>query len=187
MAVAAVVLGTSSLGSAVVQFLFAAIVGVTLGLVTGYLYPWLQRRLDNPSVEVTITLLLPFAAYLPADHLGASGVLAVVAAGIYAGQREPEIRSAGTRLRAGSVWDTLVFVLGSLIFILLGLQLPIILDGVSRGPALLLARDAAIVTVALVRIVWTVGVTGVLSILRRTTRLSAWDLPEILERPDGFP
>jgi NhaP-type Na+/H+ or K+/H+ antiporter len=156
MAIAAVVAGTFSLGSAVVEFLFAAIVGVALGLLTAYLYVWIQRRLNNPSVEVVIILLLPFAAYIPADHIGASGVLAVVAAGLYAGQRDAEIRSAVTRLQAVATWDTLVFVLNGLIFILLGLQLPTILDGVAGRPASLLARDAAIVivTVVLVRIVW---------------------------------
>jgi len=162
VAIAAVVAGTFSLGSAVVEFLFAAIVGVALGLLTACLYIWIQRRLNNPSVEVLITLLLPFVAYIPVDHIGASGVLAVVAAGLYAGQRDAEIRSAVTRLQAVATWDTLVFVSNGLIFILLGLQLPTILDGVAGRPATLLVRDAAIVivTVVLVRFVWMVGVTA---------------------------
>ncbi len=165
MAIAAVVAGTFSLRSAGGEFLFAAIAGVAFGLVTAYIYVWIQRRLDNPSVEVTLTLLLPFAAYIPADYLGASGVFAVVAAGLYAGQREPEIRSAETRLQAVAVWDTLVFILNGLIFILLGLQFRSILDGVAGRPPGLLARDAAfiILTVVLVRIVWMVGITGLLS------------------------
>jgi CPA1 family monovalent cation:H+ antiporter len=179
MAIAAVVTGTFSFRSAVIEFLFAAIVGVALGLLTAYLYVWIQRRLNNPSVEVVITLLLPFAAYLPADHLGASGVLAVVAAGLYAGQREAEIRSSVTRLQAAATWNTLVFVLNGLIFILLGLQLRTILDGVAGRPASLLARDAAIVivTVVLARIVWMVGVTGLLSMLRRAARFPGEPLP----------
>lgn len=179
MAIAAVVAGTFSLGSAVVEFLFAAVVGVVLGLVTAYLYEWVQRRLGHPAVEVVITLLLPFVAYIPADHLGASGVLAVVAAGLYAGQRDAEIRSAVTRLQAVATWDTLVFVLNGLIFILLGLQLRTILEGVAGRPVSLLARDAAIVvvTVVLVRIVWMVGATGLLALLRRTARFPVKPLP----------
>ncbi len=179
MAIAAVVAGTFSMRSAVVEFLFAAIVGVALGLLTAYLYVWVQRRLKNPSVEVVITLLLPFAAYIPADHLGASGMLAVVAAGIYAGQRDAETGSAVTRLQAAATWDTLVFVLNGLIFILLGLQLRTVLDGVAGRPASLLARDAAIVivTVVLVRIVWMMGVTGLRSMLRRAARFPVEPLP----------
>jgi Na+/H+ antiporter len=173
MAVAAVVTGTFSLGSAVVEFLFAAVAGIALGLATAYLYTWFQRHLHNPSVEVTITLLLPFVAYIPANYIGASGVLAVVAAGLYAGEREPAIRSAGTRLQARAVWDTLVFVLNGLIFILLGLQLPIVLDGVSHHPAWLLVQDAAIViaTVVLIRIFWTVGFMRLLSVLQKAAQL----------------
>lgn len=173
LAVAAVVAGVFSLGSAVAQFAFATVAGVAIGLAVGRLYAWLQRRLDSPSVEVTITLLLPFVAYIPADRVGASGVLAVVAAGLYAGHRDPEIRSAETRLQALAFWDTLVFVLNGLIFILLGLQLPIVVGGVAHQPVAVLARDAAIVTLAvvLVRVLWTVGVTNLLWVLRRATGL----------------
>ena len=106
-------------------------------------------------------------------------MFAVAAAGLYAGQREPEIRSAETHLQAVAVWDTLVFVLNGLIFILLGLQFRSILAGLARGPAWLLARDAAIIilTVVLVRIVWMVGITGLLSLLRRAARIPVEPLP----------
>ena len=179
VAVAAVVAGTFSMRSAISEFIFAAIAGVALGLATGYLYVWLQRRLDHPSVEVTITLLLPFIAYIPANRLGASGVLAVVTAGIYAGWHEPEIRSADTRLQATAVWDTIVFVLNGLIFILLGLQLRTVFEGVASRPPLPLAGDVAVVlaTVTLVRILWTLGFTSLLALLRRAAPFPVKTVP----------
>ena len=85
---------------------------------------WLQRRLDDPPVQVTISLLTPFAAYLPAEQLGLSGVLAVVTSGLYIGWRSPLMITARTRLEAFAFWRMVVFLLNGIIFILIGLQLP---------------------------------------------------------------
>ena len=84
-AVAAMVTGQFSLGEASLRFLFVGLGGVGLGLLVGLVMRWVQGRLDDPPVQITISLLTPFAAYLLAERLHVSGVLAVVAAGMYLG------------------------------------------------------------------------------------------------------
>jgi len=156
VAVAATVGGSFSLGGTALQFPLAAAGGVAVGVTVALLAEWVQRHLHNPPVEITLTLVVPFAAYIPADHLGASGVLAVVAAGILLGRHEVEIRSTRTRLETDAFWNTLVFLLNGLIFCLLGLQLHSILTTVSDRPALQLIGYAAatIAVVVLVRLAW---------------------------------
>ncbi len=95
----------------------------------GWLASQAQRRLDDPPVQITISLLTPFAAYLPAEQLGVSGVLSVVTTGLYLGWRAPDIINSRVRLQAGPVWEMIVFLLNGLVFILIGLQLPAVLKG----------------------------------------------------------
>lgn len=155
-AVAAVMSGTFSLAQASVQFLIAAIGGTVFGLLIGWTAAKIQVRLDDPPVQVTISLLTPFAAYLPADRLGLSGVLAVVTAGLYLGWRSPEIVNARMRLQAFPVWGMVMFLLNGLIFILIGLQLPEAVSRLSGYSTWQLASYAALVSgaVILVRLIW---------------------------------
>src|SRR5437762_1209549 len=124
---AAVLTGSFSAGHAAGQFLVVAIGGIGFGLAIGVATAWIQKRIDDAPIEITISLLTPFAAYLPAEQLGVSGVLAVVAAGLYHGWRIPEITSSRTRLQAGPAWEMIEFLLNGFIFILIGLQLPEVL------------------------------------------------------------
>jgi CPA1 family monovalent cation:H+ antiporter len=110
---------------------------------------------------ITLTVLTPFAAYLPAQALGVSGVLATAAAGLYGGETAERVFAANTRLQAYAVWGMLIFVLNGLLFILVGLQLPRVVQGLhGQAPGSLLA-DVAVVslTVILVRLAW-VFLTG---------------------------
>ena len=95
--------------------------------VGGWLASQLQRRLDDPHVQITISLLTPFAAYTPAECLHVSGVLAVVASGLFLGWRAPRILTSRTRLNLYVFWEMMVFLLNGLAFVLIGLQLPRIL------------------------------------------------------------
>ncbi len=88
-AVVALMTGSFSLGNAALRFVWAAIGGVVFGLLVGFVIRWVQRHLDDPPVQITISLLTPFLAYLPAERLHASGVLATVAAGVYLGWHSP--------------------------------------------------------------------------------------------------
>lgn len=155
-AVAAVVTGTFSLALAGLEFVLVSVGGVLVGAIIGWLASQIQRHLDDPPVQTTLSLLTPFAAYLTADHLGVSGVLSVVTAGLYLGWRSPEIINSRTRFQLFPVWEMVVFFLNGLIFILIGLQLPQILENLSGHSLLKLCWHAALLNLALifVRIVW---------------------------------
>lgn len=101
--------------------------GVLIGLVTGYCVNWVQRRISDSSVEVTISLITPFVAYLSAEAAQCSGVLATLACGMYLA-RSTDVYSLRARIEGSAVWNTLDFVLNGLVFLLLGLQLPHILS-----------------------------------------------------------
>ena len=88
---------------------------------------WIQKHLDDPPVQITLSLLTPFAAYLTAERLHISGVLATVTAGIYLGWHAPLILTARYRLQSFAFWQMLVFLLNGFVFIAIGLQLPGIL------------------------------------------------------------
>lgn len=155
-AIAAVVTGSAAWGMVSLQFLLVGLGGIGVGLIVGFLTAWLQRRIEDAPIEITIALLTPFAAYLPAERLGLSGVLAVVTTGLYHGWRIPEISSSRTRLQAGPVWDMLEFLLNGFIFLLIGLQLPAVVHALAGHSKLQLAWYAAAVSLAviLVRILW---------------------------------
>ena len=155
-AVAAAVTGSFSLAHASGQFFIVGIGGILLGLIIGFLTVWIQKRIDDPPIEITISLITPFAAYLPAEQLGVSGVLAVVTTGLYHGWRIPEFTSSRTRLQAGPVWQMIEFVLNGFIFLLIGLQLPEVLRHLSGRPIAQLVGYAAAISLAviLIRILW---------------------------------
>jgi len=105
--------------------------GVAIGLIVGFLVAFVRRRIDNPPVEVTIALITGYLAFIPANAAQASGVLAVVTAGIYLGWRTPELTSFQTRLSGSAVWEIFTFVINAVLFALIGLQLPSILDALT--------------------------------------------------------
>ena len=154
-AVAAMMTGQFSLGGAGLRFLLVGLGGVGLGLLVGLIMRWVQGRLDDPPVQITISLLTPFAAYLLAERLEVSGVLAVVAAGIYLGWHSTAL-SARTRLQVQAFWEMAAFFLNGFIFIMIGLQLPDILQKLHREPLSRLTTYAFLIsaTVVLVRIAW---------------------------------
>jgi Na+/H+ antiporter len=146
-----------SLWGAGLEFVLGAAGGVLVGVAVGWVISEIRRLLDDVPVEITISLLSGYAGYLPAEALGASGVLAAVTVGIVVGWRAPEISTASMRLQGYAVWETLVFLINALLFVLIGLQLPLILDALSgASPTTLLAQAAAVsLAVILARIAWT--------------------------------
>lgn len=154
VAVAAVVGGSFSLAHAAGEFAVAAIGGVGVGLVVGSALHWVRLRLDQPPLENTLELLVPFGAYYVAEHIHASGVLAVITAGLYLGHRAPEGTYA-TRLLATSIWKVITFVLESVVFALIGLQLR---DILAEQPypvgQLALYATVVVATVIVSRFVW---------------------------------
>src|SRR5882757_276977 len=158
-AVAAVVTGSFSLAVASVQFFIVGIGGILVGLGVGWLAVWFHKRVDDAPIEITVSLLTPFVAYLSAERLGVSGVLAVVTAGLSLGWRMPELISYRTRLQGGPVWAIVEFLLNGFVFILIGLQLPEILHRIhehSEYTVRALTGYALVISVALIliRILW---------------------------------
>jgi CPA1 family monovalent cation:H+ antiporter len=155
-AVVAVVTGTFSFAMASLEFVLVSVGGILVGAAIAWLVSFVQGRLDDPPVQTTLSLLTPFAAYLAAAQVGASGVLAVVTTGLYLGWRTPEIIHSRTRFQVVPVWEIVVFVLNGLIFILIGLQLPSILENLSGRPLSKILWQAALLNVALifVRCAW---------------------------------
>jgi len=146
---------TLSLLGAAGSFLAISAGGVAVGLVLGVAIHIARMRLRDPLAESALSLVAPFAAYLAAESLHVSGILAVVVAGLYLGHHGGQAHFA-TRLQDGAVWRVATFVLGSVAFALIGLQLrPIIRELAGRDPGRL-AGEAAIVLGAVVvaRIVW---------------------------------
>lgn len=133
-AVAAVLSGTFIWWKATFNFAFVALGGIVVGYVLGYLFTVLQKRLlNNATVETVMTLQLPFVAYLVAEKAEVSGVLAAVTVGLYVSWRAHEIFSFRTRMQMNNFWETLIFLLNGLVFILIGLQLPQIISAVGAS------------------------------------------------------
>jgi len=155
-AVAAAVGGTFSLVDAALEFVVASIGGVAIGLAVGWLIAEVRRRLDDPPVEITVSLLTGYAAYVSAEQLELSGVLAAVTAGLYIGWLSPEISAARMRIQGFAAWDVLVFLLNATLFLLIGLQLNTILDGLSGySPGALIAYAILVSgTVIGMRLLW---------------------------------
>jgi Na+/H+ antiporter len=170
IAVAAVVTGAFSPGRAALQLLVTGAGGAAVGLGVGWLIGQVRRRAPKfPIVQNTISLLTPFLAYIPADWMGLSGVLAVVAVGLYLGRQGPRIISAATRVQAESTWSMIQFLLESFIFMLIGLELPDVLRALrSHTPAELAGYGAVVALAAIVvRLIYTFAAVWVLRIARR--------------------
>ena len=148
--------GSFVLSEVLAGFAITALGGIAIGVIVGRLGGEILRRLDDPPVEVVVSLVLPFAAYLPADRAGLSGVLAAVAAGLMIGSRLGKILSPNSRVLWLSTWKMVGFVLNGFVFVLIGLELPTILAGLAgRSPLLILGLVLLVSAVVVVgRILW---------------------------------
>ena len=170
-AIAAAVTGSFSARTASLHFFAVAAGGIVMGLIIAWLASRLQRLLDDVPVQITISLLTPFAAYLPAERLHVSGVLAVVTAGLYLGWRVPQIITSRMRINAQAFWEMVEFLLNGLVFVMIGLQLRGILDRLSGESFSRLFSHGAILsaTVIAVRLLW-VFPANYLPVFRRSRR-----------------
>ena len=179
-AVAATLTGVFSITDASVQFVLVAFGGLAIGVALSYLLGRLRawmiaRGWEDPAPHVLLLLLLPFAAYVAAEHLGLSGILSAVAAGMMQSRLDLLPRQTSTRLLNRSVWALLEFTFNGLIFLLLGLQLPDILNaalGEHEAPwqfgLVALGMVVAIYAILmLLRFVWVYGYWRVSGAMRR--------------------
>src|SRR6478736_4788362 len=142
---------------AAVNFFYVAIGGILIGVAIGYIFYWIHRITpDNATTDTTFTLVAPYTAYLVAEYFETSGVLSVVMCGLLLSWTSSEVFNHQTRIQANAVWDTLIFLLNGLIFILIGLQLPVILENIKETSYLILVGYGAVVSLAaiLIRIIW---------------------------------
>ena len=143
------------------KFLFAVVAGVAIGIAVGWFGCRMLRFTETPVIENTMLLILPFAAYLPADKLRASGVLAVVATGLYFGRFGSGELTPAARLQQREIWNLIVFLLTGVSFLLVGLELRPILDSLvnRESGSLALEASAVVGVVIVIRLLWIAGVT----------------------------
>jgi CPA1 family monovalent cation:H+ antiporter len=157
---------------AVARFAFVGAGSVVLGLVVAFPVAWLWRRLFDPPVEIALSLLIPYLAYLPAEQLDLSGVIAVVTAGLYLGRQSPRILASDARVLGFGVWQILTFLLNGFAFLLIGLSMPVVIAGLGLYSSGQLVGLAVVVSSAVVlsRFVWVYPATYLPRILVRSIR-----------------
>ncbi|HVS47136.1 MAG TPA: Na+/H+ antiporter [Verrucomicrobiae bacterium] len=174
-AIAAVLSGAFSLTNAALAFVLVSIGGIAVGIVVALAFEFFQRfltrmQLSDATLVTVLMLIAPYAAYLPAEVVHVSGVLAAVTAGIYLGRRSAKIYDSETRLIGGAFWSVFTFLLNGFVFIAIGLQLPQIVTGLSAPWHA--ALDAAVVSVSVivVRVAWVFPGTYLPRVLSKRVR-----------------
>ena len=168
-AVTAATTGHFSALHTVGSILYSAVAGAAIGLAVGFAGRWLRNRVDDPPIEIAGSILLAYTAYLPAEALHASGVLAAVVAGLYLGWHSSGgAFSARSRLQSWAFWETLVFLVNAGLFVLVGLSFHTFSTG-ARGLAgrLVPTGVAVVVSVVAVRLVWMEGLGWLIRARRR--------------------
>ena len=147
--------------SGIVRLIYLVVGGLGIGLLIGVVVGWLEMFIDDGPVELVVSLVVPYAAYLAGERAHASGVLAVVACGIYMSRKSTRFFSPQVRLQVNGAWDALTFMLNGLVFVLIGLQLPYVLTGIhgrySKGT---LIFYGIVFSVVLIATAVGVGVSG---------------------------
>ena len=185
-AVAAVSAGVFSLGQATGTFVAIVIGEILWGVGVGWLMLRLRRWVHNPPVEITLSVLTPFLAYWPPEHLGGSGVLATVTAGLYISWNGLRLISAATRLQGIFFWNFFIYLVEGLVFLATGLQARTLIARIEHYPVSELALSAAVVSVVVIvaRFIWmypAIYMPRWLSAsLRRKDPAPPWEWPFIL-------
>ncbi len=154
-AVAAVLGGSFSAGHAALAMVGVSLGGALFGLAVGMVATAAMARIDDARVEIALQLVTAYAAYLPAERLGLSGVFAAAAAGVWVGRRGSSVMGSRSRLQAGAFWETLIYLINGVLFLLLGLQIHSLLStGSWRGAGFLTASAAVIAATVGLRFLW---------------------------------
>lgn len=156
-ALVAVITGKFVLWEAGINFIAVVAIGLIAGLGIAFVIYFIHRFFPTtPSIDTAITIMAPYMMYITAEHFKASGVLAVVSGGLFLSARATKIFSYGSRIQFNGVWDTLVFLLNGAVFILIGLQLPVILNNLDPGtlPKSIFYGIIISILIIIVRIIW---------------------------------
>jgi CPA1 family monovalent cation:H+ antiporter len=178
-AVAAISTGVFSLAQATGTFILIVIGEIAYGVGLGWLSLHLRRWVNDPRVEITLSLMTPYLAYWVPEHLGGSGVLATVAAGLYVSWNGPLLIPAGTRLQGIFFWDLIIYLIEGLVFLVTGLQARTLFDhlGMASLREILFATTATAVVVVAARFIW----------MYPATYLPRWLLPALARRDPSPP
>jgi Na+/H+ antiporter len=179
-AVTAVVTGSFSLIEATGKFVLTGLGGLVIGLAAGWVIKEVRSRIDDPPTEITISILSGYAAYIPAEELGFSGVIAAVTVGVFMGWHTPQLTTPTMRIQGISVWEILTFLLNAVLFLLVGMQLPRVIDditGYSAGELIFWGLLISLVVIV-VRLMWGFTVTYLIRAIDRRpvqrTRRAPW-------------
>jgi CPA1 family monovalent cation:H+ antiporter len=176
-ALAAVLTGQFTLMKAATDFFMVAGMGIVIGLVIAYvLYVVHKYMPTTPSIDTSLTVISPYLMYIAAEHYHFSGVMAVVTGGLFLSYRSHEIFTYNSRIQAYSVWESLIFILNGLVFILIGLQLPQIITGLEKYSIFGLVFYSLIISVVtvVIRIVWVFSGAYLSSLMYKEKRLK-WE------------
>ena len=156
--------GSVTVAAVGTDFLVASLGGVAIGLAAAWVLAWVRRRIEDPVLDTTLSFTAPFIAFLPAEAIHSSGVLAVVVTGLLLGHRAPTLQSATSRLAETTNWATVQFLLENAVFLLIGLQVKGLVEDVAdtdlpAGRVALICGTILAATIA-VRLVYVMGITG---------------------------
>ena len=168
--VAIVVSGqTPTVGAGLLRLAYLTIAGLALGLLVGMIVERIHKLIDDGPIEITLTILVPYVAYLAAEAIHVSGVLAVVTCALYLSRKSSQFFSPNVRMQALAVWDSLTFVLNGLVFVLIGLQLPFVLAGIHDYSFRQLVQYGALfsVIVIVLRLMWMFPGAYIANVIRR--------------------
>src|SRR5437660_945318 len=147
---------TPTAGAGFLRLVYLTGAGLVLGLIVGVIVERIHKHIDDGPIEITLTILVPYVAYLAAEAIHSSGVLAVVVCGLFLSHKSSQFFSANVRIQAWAVWDALTFVLNGLVFVLIGLQLPFVVSGIREmGLGRMIAAGAAFSALVIaLRLIW---------------------------------
>jgi monovalent cation/hydrogen antiporter len=171
---------TPSLIEGIGRLVFLTCGGVAVGLAIGAVIAWFERWVDDGPIEIVISILASYGAYLLGTRLHVSGVVAVIACSMYMSRKSPEYMSSQVRLQAAAVWDALTFILNGIVFVLIGLQLPYVVGqivGISHTVLLEYGIGFSAAIIAL-RMAWVFGETYLAYAVKRWIQKLQPDRPQ---------
>jgi CPA1 family monovalent cation:H+ antiporter len=164
-------------GTVVVDFVIAAGGGVAIGLVAAFVLGLVRKHIRDPVLDTTLSFVAPYIAFLPAQASHGSGALAVVVTGVLLGHKSPKLQTAASRIAENTNWRTVQFLLENAVFMLIGLQLRGILDGIRNWPNAVRCCLVALAVTVLARIVWTFAIAAIYHHGTARMREVAWSWP----------
>jgi len=158
-----------TIGSALLHLLWLVVGGIVVGLILGQIFYFCERWIEEGPLEMVVSIIVPYVAYLTAEQVHSSGVIAVVTCGLFLSRRSATYLSAPSRIQISASWQALDFVLNGLVFLLIGLQLPYILPGIKGYGTGTLIIDGLLFSLLLIalRLIWVFPGAAVSLYIRR--------------------